>query len=292
MSGGSQSHGNDDEISRDHGWGPVFTVWLPNEAYKQFAEPVQAVVTDLPRSFMGYGQTSPDPPPWPPVHLGKYLTGLVGFESAPENDLDWLHIPEQHLFEVTHRPLFYDGSGKVTAAFKSFAHYPQDVWLHRLRSCLIWANEWGTKHLMRAEQRGEYVTAAMYWSRFATYVMKVAFLLNKTYAPYHKWLHREFLKLPTIADEVGPLVQSGFKQPEGKSQTFERIVEILGRHLHEQGFEAGKPGERAIMAYNGTLSNYCKGVRNLIQNPEIKKLKSTTEVLSPPARPTWMWAIS
>jgi hypothetical protein len=34
--------------------------------------------------------------------------------------MDWLHIPEQHLFELMHRPIFYDGPGDVTAAFEAF----------------------------------------------------------------------------------------------------------------------------------------------------------------------------
>jgi len=53
------------------------------------------------------------------------LTKLVGFESAPKKDMDWLHIPEQHLFELMHRPIFYDGPGDVTAAFEAFAQYPE-----------------------------------------------------------------------------------------------------------------------------------------------------------------------
>jgi hypothetical protein len=285
LSGGSQCHGNDDEISRDHGWGPSFMVWLLDEAHQQFAEKLRAIFDDLPKEFLGFRRYCQV------EHLDRYLTALVGFESAPDKDMDWLHIPEQHLFEVMHRPIFYDGPGDVTAAFEAFAQYPEDVWLKRLSVCLIWSNEWGIKHLMRAEQRGEYVTAAMYWSRFAMYAMKTVFMLNKKYAPYHKWLHREFLKLPKIADEVGPLIQKGFEQSEGKGKQVESIVEILARHLGEQGFEAAKPGDRSIPAYTSILGNYSKSIRRLIQDPEIRKLKSVTEVVSPPTKPTWMWAL-
>jgi len=98
------------------------------------------------------------------------------------------------------------------------------------------------------------------------------------------------LKLPKLADEVGPLIQKGFEQVEGKRAQVERIVEILAKHLGEQGFEA-QPGRGSIPAYASALSDYSKGIRNLIQDPEIRKLKSVTEVVSPPTRTTWMWAL-
>ena len=39
--------------------------------------------------------------------------------------------------------------------------------------------------------------------------MKVGFLMNQQYAPYHKWLWKEFRKLGAIADEVSPLLEEG-----------------------------------------------------------------------------------
>lgn len=30
---GSQAHGNDDEFSRDHGWGPGFSVWFSSKDF-------------------------------------------------------------------------------------------------------------------------------------------------------------------------------------------------------------------------------------------------------------------
>lgn len=290
MSGGSQCHGNDDEISRDHGWGPVFTVWLPDQAYDQLAKPLEEVLTALPRTFLGYGNTQSPPPPWSPVLLSQYLIGQTGFETAPKKDHDWIRIPEQHLFEITHRPLFYDGSGDVTSAFESFAQYPKDVWKHRLRSCLLWANEWGIKHCLRAEQRGDIVTTVTYWARFATYVMKVAFLLNHTYAPYDKWLHCEFLKLPKLADKIEPILQSGFKQTNSYSHLIPQIVELLSQSLESNQIEYTEPSSTSIPAYNSKLSNYSRSIGRSIQNPKIRKLSTLTEIASPPARPTHMWA--
>ena len=292
LSGGSQCHGNDDEVSQDHGWGPGFAVWLVREDYDRFAEPLQAVLDRLPRESLGYGWKSQPQRTCAVYEIGQYVKSVVGCETSPEIDLDWLHIPEEYLFEVTHRPVFYDATGEVTKRFESFAQYPEDVWKKRLSACLAWLWEWGVKQLRRAEQRGDTFTAAMYWCRFTTYAMKVGFLLNRRYAPYHKWLYRDFLKLPQIATEVAPLLKKGFEQVEERSQVTSQIVEIYTRHLVRLGYRplVPTPEERRNIAYpDNELNNYARAVRDSIRTPEIRDLKLRLEIHPPPWRPTWTW---
>ena len=38
---GSQAHGNDDELSRDHGWGPGFAVWLEPGIFAELGHSLQ-----------------------------------------------------------------------------------------------------------------------------------------------------------------------------------------------------------------------------------------------------------
>ena len=154
LSGGSQSHGNDDEISRDHGWGPGFTVWLAQEDYDQFAEPLQAILDALPQEYLGYRWRDSRPRTCGVVEVGTYIKSIVGCETPPEAPIDWLHMPEESLFEVTPRRIFHDAEGEVTSRFESFIQYPEDVWRKRLSACLAWMWEWGRKHLHRAERRG------------------------------------------------------------------------------------------------------------------------------------------
>ena len=146
LSGGSQCHGNDDEVSQDHGWGPGFVVWLVQENYDRFAEPLQAVLSELPQEYLGYGWQSQPRQTCAVYEIGQYFNSVVGCEMAPEVALDWLHIPEECLFEITHRPVFYDATGEVTKRFESFSQYPEDIWKKRLSACLAWLWEWGVKH--------------------------------------------------------------------------------------------------------------------------------------------------
>ncbi len=93
LSGGSQSHGNDDEISQDHGWGPGFAVWLISEDYEQFGEPPQAILKTLPREHLGYEWQDGRKGTSGVIEVGKYIKSAMGCKAPPKTVTDWLYIP-------------------------------------------------------------------------------------------------------------------------------------------------------------------------------------------------------
>jgi len=195
--GGSQCHGHDDLVSRDHGWGPAFAVWLRSPLVPADAERVDRFLLSLPKEYCGHRVLLPEHA----VTLDEYVRSVVGIAVAPTDPVDWLRIPEEWLFEVTHRPLLLDVSGFAGLRFASFLNYPEDVWRKRLAAQLFWLSEWGMKHLKRAQTRGDSRATMMYWVRFSEVVAKVLFLLHRRFAPYHKWLFR-------IASELSPMSES------------------------------------------------------------------------------------
>ena len=57
---GSQVLGADDEWSRDHGWGPVFVVLLPESEYASRGAEVERVLNaEAPREWLGYRVAAP-----------------------------------------------------------------------------------------------------------------------------------------------------------------------------------------------------------------------------------------
>lgn len=289
--GGSQSHGYDDDISRDHGWGPGFTVFLVESAYEQFGQPLQVILDRLPREFLGYGWQRPPEHTCGVIALGQCIKSFIGCETPPEDPLDWLRIPEEYLFEVTPKRLFHDAPGMVTERFKLFASYPEDAWKQRLRACLGWVSEWGEKHLPRSETRGDNVPTLTYACNFATYVMKSVFLLNHRYAPYHKWLHREFLTLPYLAPDIAPLLQKVLEEPREKAAWASKIVDHLVHAIEQLGYkpEIRSAEEERHVAYQTRLFDFRPSIRDSIQHPVIRELPSFLEMQPPVWKATWTW---
>jgi hypothetical protein len=249
------------------------------------------ILDRLPREFLGYRWQNYQEHTCGVIAIGQYIKSCIGCETPPEDVLDWLRIPEEYLFEVTPKRLFHDALGTVTACFKAFTNYPEDVWKQRLRACIGWVSEWGEKHLPRAEQRGDIVPTLTYACMFVTYVMKSVFLLNRRYAPYHKWLHREFLTLPYLAPEIEPLLQKVLEEPHGKTVWASKIVDRFVQALEELGYKSVPltAEEERRVAYHTQLSTYRRAIRDSIQHPVIKELPSFLEMRLPVWKATWTW---
>lgn len=284
---GSQAHKNDDDVSRDHGWGPEFRVWLAKDDFDDHGERLQEILDTLPHEYDGFRWQKPEVRTCIVMEISSYIESTVGFSEPPQSPVDWLRIPEPYLFELTPNRLYHDGPGIVSARFQAFSKYPDDVWKQRLGACLSWCYEWGRKQLFRAETRGDHVSACCYWAKFVEYAMKVGFLMSHRYAPYHKWLWTEFRKLGTIADEVSPLLKEGFEKVNGKRELVDRIEIIYMEKLQQLGFS---PTGRAGTAYpDNEIYQYAQGVRSTIKSPEVKKLRLGEEIAYPATRATWTW---
>ena len=131
--GGSQAHGNDDEISRDHGWGPSFVVLWEQEPHERFGERLKELLASLPREFLGFASASGRV-----EEIDEFIRSLVGCERPPQAEIDWLHLSEEFLFELVPGRMFHDPSGSVTRRLEEFSYYPDDVWRHRLSVSLRW----------------------------------------------------------------------------------------------------------------------------------------------------------
>ncbi|HRJ45428.1 MAG TPA: DUF4037 domain-containing protein, partial [Caldilineaceae bacterium] len=83
-----------------------------------------------------------------------------------------------------------------------FAWYPQDVWLYLLAAG--WARIGQEEHLMgRAGLVGDELGSGLMGSRLVRDVMRLAFLMERQYAPYPKWFGTAFSKL-ACAGELTP----------------------------------------------------------------------------------------
>lgn len=250
---GSDVLGNDDELSRDHEWGPRCVLFLPNHLAHLERETYEALDQALPAEFAGYPTRFVPSPEDPWVRVPSATgQGSVHIEVTtaeaycrrnlgvvlPGSDLAWLSIPEHRLLELTGGELFYDGVGELTALRAHYArYYPRDVWYYRL--AYAWqALGWDVDLIGLCARRGDMLSAWQARGMSVLRVMKLTFLLNRRYGPaYIKWLGREFGKLPHLARELGPLLERCEGEPrlERVPAMLEEVCRLLLRFQEHAG---------------------------------------------------------
>jgi hypothetical protein len=219
---GSEVLGFDTEMSADHGWGPRVDLFLEADDYEAARDAIHEVLRHrLPHRFRGYPTsfTEPDPADNGTQHLetrdggpvnhkvelmttrGFFLNYLAFDLGAEIEPADWLTFPEQKLRTVGSGGVFHDEIG-LEKIRRKFAYYPRDVWLYLLASA--WARVGQEEHLMgRAGLVGDELGSALIGARLVRDLMRLCFLMEKTYAPYPKWFGTAFNLLP-CAGELSP----------------------------------------------------------------------------------------
>jgi len=206
---GSEVGGFDDDISRDHNWGPRFFLFMSEQDKADFSEAVGAHLNEhLPRTFLGFRSTATTLPPSSAYIQTprENLRAVLGLEGPPHSDDEWITIPETLLFEYTSGPVYYEPQPLVSPVREPFRYYPDEVWYKRLSYAFFMLHLIG--NVNRAAQRGDPVTTQTYVNWFLQMAMRTCFLLRRRYAPYCKWLFRAFQNLPDIPDSLPQAIAS------------------------------------------------------------------------------------
>ena len=199
--GGSQSLGNDDELSRDHAWGPHFDLVLTNEDMKRYGRKLEKQINAAaPRNWRGHsyrGHTKSIPV----ASIDRWFKNFVGASRPPKTDRSWLrNIVEDYLYMLRHATVFHDPLGEFSARQSAFHYYPDRVWHHRIVQVTFKVWHHGQYNFLdRMTRRQDKVAVAVCIGHFIENVMRLCMLLGRDYTPYWKWLAAEFRKLPDVA---------------------------------------------------------------------------------------------
>jgi Domain of unknown function (DUF4037) len=200
---GSDVLGYDTAMSRDHDWGPVVTLFLP-EAESGWAPAIRSVLSArLPTGHLGH----PVHPARPVVTttVRAFTRRQLGWDPAdPLSAADWLSFPAQQLLTLTAGPVHHDGFGELTRLRERLAWYPPDLWRYLLAAG--WTRLGQEEHLLgRAGHAGDELGSAVIGGRLARDLMALGFLLERRYAPYPKWFGTAFAALD-LAPALSPLL--------------------------------------------------------------------------------------
>jgi hypothetical protein len=234
---GSDVLGYDTPTSMDHNWGPRLLLFLSPQDAEQMRESIRACLSQqLPLTFRGFSVNYSQPnaedggTQWmhaaqagPVNHLVVVRTQRGFFQSALGIDpydaidpVDWLTIPEEALLEVTRGQVYHDGLNELEAFRAKFAYYPRDVWLYRM------AAQWQRlsqeePFVGRCGDVGDDIGSRIIASRLVRDLMRLAFLIERAYAPYSKWLGTAFARLD-CADKLTPILHDVLIAPDWQAR--------------------------------------------------------------------------
>jgi len=186
---GSEVLGFDDQTSTDHDWQPRVLLFLSEQDEARHGTEVrQRLQRELPPSFAGH-------PTHHEVHtVHGYVRQQFELDLARAIEAqDWLTLPEHGLRAFTSGVVFHDEVG-LQVARDRLGFYPHDVWLY-----LLIAGWWRVHPEMnvvgRAGAAGDELGSALIASRLVVDLMRLAFLMERIYAPYSKRFGTAFSRL-------------------------------------------------------------------------------------------------
>jgi hypothetical protein len=223
---GSDVLGFDDAQSTDHYWGPMLELFVSDEARERYSQQVHDVLADeLPLEVLGYS-THFRPFEGPEAHFGRlghleprrerplnhgvsvttvrhfFWTWLRADPLGEIEPVHWLLMSEQNLRMVTAGRVFRDDVGDLTRARAALRYYPHEVWLYLLAA--QWARLGQEEAFLgRTGEADDELGSRLVAARLERDVMRLAFLLERTYVPYTKWFGTAFVRLRCAA-ELGP----------------------------------------------------------------------------------------
>lgn len=231
---GSECLGLDDDISRDHDWGPAFCLWVPDDLLRQEFSCIEQAVAALPSSFQGFptrmakerrmGRTGPLP-------LKGFYRRFLGMDHVPATWREWMSVPEYHLCSCTNGDVFLDEGGEFSAVRRELLnYYPDDVRRKKIAArCMIMAQA-GQYNLPRSLQRGNIMAAMLAAARFAEAALSMTFLLNRRYMPFYKWAGRLAETLPILGSQTAStikiLARTPWDAPEPGMKAVQAIEEL------------------------------------------------------------------
>jgi len=240
---GSECWGFDDEISRDHDWGPGFCVWLTEEDYARFGGTLAELYAALPAEYLGFRRLRALPQTSDRVGVmtvGGFYTRYLGRADRPPTVQEWRYVPESGLAVVTNGRVFQDPAGAFTAVRSDLlAYFPEELRRKKLAMHCALAGQSGQYNYARCLAHGEPVAALLALGEFLQHVHAAAFLLCRRYRPYYKWADRALRELPGLGAALPPLLRRCAEEPERRAAAIEEISAVLIAELRQQGLTNG-----------------------------------------------------
>ena len=234
LGSGSDVLGFDTPRSTDHGWGPRLQLFVESADAAALDARLE---DDLPEEYCGWPvrfgwDDHPVTKRVEVIELGRWLQERLGFDPhAGLSYRDWLATPQQLLLEVTAGSVFHDGLGSLEPLRESLRWYPDEVWLWLI------AAQWRRidqeePFVGRTAEVDDDLGSRVLTARLVRDLMRLAFLLERHYAPYGKWLGTAFRRLDAFG-AVGPALAAALAASSygtREAALVDAVEELARRH--------------------------------------------------------------
>ncbi len=270
---GSQCLGYDDEVSRDHDFGPGFCLFLPGEdaVDRRTAFLLERAYAKLPKEFLGVKR--PLMAPAGGQRDGVFRTEEFFLEKTGSGDgvltlQQWLSLPEQSLLEATNGEVWFDGPGGVTRIRQRLAYFPEDVRRKKLAGQLLLMAQSGQYNYRRCLAHGEQAAAQLAVSEFVKSTVSAIFLLNRRYQPYYKWSFRALRALPELSMEAELLeyLLTTDNEPETAEEKYS-VIESVAADVIDALIDGG-----LTKAVCGDLEKHAYSVNDSVEDGALRNL--------------------
>lgn len=264
---GSECFGFDDEISRDHDWGPGVCIWLTGEDFSRWGEAASEVYSSLPQTFCGFRRLHQQPMTAGRVgvlEIGSFYQRFIGMDHAPETLGEWFSLPEDGLATAVNGQVFCDSEGSFTAFRQALLeYYPESLRRKRLAACCALAAQAGQYNYGRCLQRGDAVAAAFALWQFADHIQSIVFLLNRVYRPYYKWAHRAMGQLPLLGRELSAPMEALLSGSGDRREAVEAISQAVIAALRDLDLSRSR---------SDFLLHHGEEIQQSIEDPRLRNL--------------------
>jgi hypothetical protein len=220
LGNGSEVLGLDTPQSRDHDWGPRLLLFFAENDHKKYQGEIdQYLKQELPTEICGYStnfEVNDDDTSSMSSNakniinhrvrietIQSFCKAILNFDPTKEIQVrDWVSVPEYHFLMLTSGRVFYDGLDHLKAIREKLSYYPRDVWLYILAT--QWKRISQEEHFMgRCGQVSDELGSRLIAARLVRDLMRLCFLMERTYSPYIKWFGSAFANLKCYS-ELGP----------------------------------------------------------------------------------------
>jgi hypothetical protein len=224
---GSEALRLDDEYSRDHHWGLRIDAMMPEIIFEIRRQTIMDTLkANLPESYRGHSlrEAHLAGAGLAPDNLTAFLQRTIGLTHAPTTYAEWLSLPEEDIIHIINGEVWYDPLGEFTTIRATLnGYYPEPVRLRRIAHWCRFFSGMGAYALKRAILRDNDFYATTRFSNAIRLGIQLAFLLDRRYFPYDKWLMTYLERLPRLGEPLLPLVNEAVKL----STPWERKLDLL-----------------------------------------------------------------